>query len=415
MCFSMLTFLASAQEAQIVSIEGTVYVKENASSKWEKAVKGQFLKADAEIKTANNGKCIVTFNKDRNSSITIRNKTNVKIEEILPGSVFLSKGRVFTLIRNLEKVGDFKVKTPTAITGARGTGWMTEFENGITSVSVFEDNVSVAGLDKNGEILSQTNVGEDFHTSIPPNGELSQIEPVSETGKQEWRAEVNTLEKIREEFSEGAAGTPGTLAGAILGQPGPMGPQEIQLMIGKMKESGRYSDQEIQEMKQMMKQGFEQMNPDQMSKMMEVMQEVGGSSPEEKAMMQEAMSHKDEIIAMTPEQREDFFHQLETQHGITRDFSSDEASTGHNGFDQYMQSQNQPNQDSYGSTAGDYNYSGDTYFGGFDQQWDWQGSQYVQDPYYQNQHEQYTTITDRPTCVCPSGYDCSTYYQYCTQ
>lgn len=398
--FSFLTSFVSAQEAEIISIEGKVYVRDHSSLKWQKANVGQFLKAEAEVKTVGNGKCVIVFDQNRDSSVTIHSKTNIKIEEVWPGSVFLTNGRVFTLIKNLEKIGDFKIKTPTVVTGARGTGWITDFHDGVTSVSVFEDNVFIAGLDEKGTVVSEVNIQENFQTVISTGGEITEAERVSEIEIQQWQAEANVIEKLREEISEKQMEKPSkSTPDSGQNQSGPMGPHNMQSMLEKMKESGRYSEQEIQKMQDMMNLGFEQMTTEQMFQFMEKMKESGEMSAAEQGMMQEAMSRRGEIENMTPEQREDFFRQLEAQHGITHDQNSDNT----NYFDQYMQSHNQgsfPDSENY------YNYQGDQYFGEFDQSWNWQGAQYVQDPSSQYYYEQYNTINDQSdTCLCPS--DCT--------
>ena len=127
--------LALAQEARVVSFKGNVLVKENKISKWKKAHENMRLGPDVQIKTKGNSICTLTFDENKKSIVTIEKASAVKIESVQPGSIFLSKGRVFALIKNINESKKFEVKTPTAVAGARGTGWMTEFDGKKTSVS----------------------------------------------------------------------------------------------------------------------------------------------------------------------------------------------------------------------------------------------------------------------------------------
>src|SRR5574339_242219 len=133
-------FLASAtalaQEAVIIELDGDVQVQFNESSEWEKAAEGQALKRQSRVKTGDDGRAIIAFGEGRSNIINIDKNTNIVIEEVKPGAVFLPSGRVFSIIRELSQIENFEVKTPTAVAGARGTGWITEFSEGQTRIAV---------------------------------------------------------------------------------------------------------------------------------------------------------------------------------------------------------------------------------------------------------------------------------------
>ena len=187
-----------AEQVTIVALEGKALLRKDEHSKWESAQVGRTLSESAEIKTKGNARLTLAFNDRQNSVLTIEKNTRVKVENILPGSVFLSKGKVFALIKDVETGGSFEVRTPTAVAGARGTGWMTEYEGGRTSVSCFDDAVVVTNLDAAGNILDTRDVVEGFAIDVRQDGMSSEARPLAENEKGQWQEFVTAVEPFVE-------------------------------------------------------------------------------------------------------------------------------------------------------------------------------------------------------------------------
>ena len=214
-----LPFSVFAQQTKIIDVQGQVLIKKDKNAKWEKAEKDVFLGKDAEIKTKGKAQCLVSFGDAGKRVITVQQKTDVKIESVEPGSVYLSKGRVFALIKDLSETRKFEVKTPTAIAGARGTGWSTEYEGGKTAISCFDDVVYVASLDKDGNIKEQHDVSQGFEVSVDKRGEQSEARPISEEKKEQWQGVVASIEMIavtEAQFSPNGENQPTTIAPGVL-------------------------------------------------------------------------------------------------------------------------------------------------------------------------------------------------------
>ena len=60
----------------------------------------------------------------------------------------------------------FEIRTPTAIAGPRGTGWIMGFIDDSTYVTCFEGKVYVIGLDEQGNTISKKDITEGF-VNIP--------------------------------------------------------------------------------------------------------------------------------------------------------------------------------------------------------------------------------------------------------
>jgi len=407
-CLLFLPSTTFAQQVEVILIKGKVHTRSDERSKWQKPEEGQILEKNAEIKTGFSGKCVIAFDREKKNTVTIEKRSRIKIENIVPGSVFLPKGRVFTLIRNIDQVGDFKVKTPTAVTGARGTGWVTEFENGITSVSVFEDNVFVTGLDDDGFAISQIDVKEEYQTHISPGGAYHEPEKVSEAEKHEWNNEIQTVEYFISDHEKKMMRErrgpyqPGSRKGDYV--PGPEEQKHMQDMITKMRDSGDYTEEQIQRMEQAMTGDMYDMSPGAMIEVMQTMDQMNELYPDMQAMMKEMIERQDELEGMSPQEIEAAIHEMEERHGVG--YGDDEYyGPGHyemsGEFLQHMQ-------DEYGFQPSDqpYDYGSDTYFGEFDYVWDSATGLYVSDYLPTLTEEQYNTVLEQAqqdgfTCECP--------------
>jgi len=117
-----------------------------------------------------------------------------------PGRIFLKEGRVFSIIKGVATQGSFQVRTPTSVSGARGTAWLTHFGTGRTEVSVFEDNVFVSGIDAAGNVTDEIDVATGQGVSVAADGLLGEIFVVSVEEINEWREEKQELQALRKEL-----------------------------------------------------------------------------------------------------------------------------------------------------------------------------------------------------------------------
>ena len=188
--FPVCTF---AQTAMIIDINGDVLVKKNSQSDWEKAGTGVSLDKNAELKTQMGSECTLVFDEERQSVVTIKENTQIRIDSIKPGNVYLPKGRVFSLIKNLSKIEKFQIRTPTAIAGARGTGWETGFGEGKSSVMCFDDTVYVSGLDANGNITEEEDLDSGFGLEVGAGGKLGDSFEIGDDARAEWNDFTNNV------------------------------------------------------------------------------------------------------------------------------------------------------------------------------------------------------------------------------
>ena len=273
--FFCLAPAAWAQEAQVIAVKGVVVYRPDSAADWKRAESGIRLDSNAEIKTAKDASCTLAFDLAKKNILTIKEDTILKIESVLPGHVHLSEGRVFALIKNIGGAGKFEVKTPTAVAGARGTGWLTEFAEGETSVSCFDDVVFVASLDDAGNITGEKDLTEGFGIDIREDIAESDIREITETERSEWQEFVSMIEAVVEESAPETPSPEGK-------PPSPAATQEQQPVSEPQGERGTREqpipEQERQEMMERWEKEHPNMTEEERQEMMERWEAEGDHS-----------------------------------------------------------------------------------------------------------------------------------------
>jgi hypothetical protein len=197
LCAASVGLAAVAEAAKIVSITGDVRVKGPGAAAAVVAAQDQEVAAGTEIACGPQARCTVALDEALLNTATVKENTTLTLEELEPGRLFLKEGRVFSIVRQAAGGASFQVRTPTSISGARGTAWLTDFRTGRTEVSVFEDEVLVSGLDAAGNMTDEIDVATGQGVSVAADGLLGEIFVVPVDQINEWHAEKQGLESLR--------------------------------------------------------------------------------------------------------------------------------------------------------------------------------------------------------------------------
>lgn len=193
-----LPALVFAQAARVIDAQGKVLTRKDAGD-WRPAKINMLLDKESELKTEAKSKCALAFDKDSRNILTIDENSQIKLEEIKPGDIFLRGGRVFALIENLEKAEEFKVRTPTAIAGARGTGWTTQYLNDASSALCFLDTVYIQGLDNAGSVTAEEDLSGGWGINISAGGSFGELFPLTDADYLEWNNFMDYVHGLRGE------------------------------------------------------------------------------------------------------------------------------------------------------------------------------------------------------------------------
>jgi len=139
-----------AQVAEIIEVKGSVFIRQEKDSSWKKAEVEAFLDKGSSVKTDKSSECAISFDDALENVMTIKENSQVSIESLLPVNVSLPQGKVFALIDNLHKVKDFQVRTPTAVSGVRGTGESVESGKDGSKFKCFKGKIYVKGTGGQG-------------------------------------------------------------------------------------------------------------------------------------------------------------------------------------------------------------------------------------------------------------------------
>lgn len=168
---------AWALEAEFLTVEGRVQFRSTSSAEWRNASTGDKLPQGAEIVTASNSSCQLRVGPS-DSAVRIQPDSRAVLTSLQPVKIQLESGRLFALVRNLEKGSTFEVRTPTAMAAARGTGWGQDSDK----VEVFESVVDVTGA-AGGQ--KDVNEGQGIH--IGDDGTLGDLFDIPDSDKNDWK------------------------------------------------------------------------------------------------------------------------------------------------------------------------------------------------------------------------------------
>jgi len=181
------------QTAEIVYITGVVQVKSPSSPGWVDAKEGMSIREGDVIRTQADSNAELAFGEGLINIINVFPDSQLVISGFEPGLVKLEEGRVFSLIKNIKRGSTFEVRTPTAVAGARGTGWGVGWKDNTTEVQDFEKSVYIAGLGANGNLLGLSNLKSGWKTFLSKEqgpGKFSQLSPDEIRSWNRWLKEA---------------------------------------------------------------------------------------------------------------------------------------------------------------------------------------------------------------------------------
>ena len=162
--------------ATLVDFEGEVSIQKQDEEIWLPVEVDIPLEEGDRIKTGKDGHVEILMDDgsmvklEENSEITIRELAADYQTKSITSSLFLWFGRVLSNVTKFtNKTSRFQVSTPTLVAGVRGTEFIVETtDSELTEVGVFDGEVAVGGLDKEGRLIKESEVvlNKGFQTSV---------------------------------------------------------------------------------------------------------------------------------------------------------------------------------------------------------------------------------------------------------
>ena len=153
LCLCSFIAVSHAEETIfVVSYSGDVKIMLPGSEVPAEKVPGMILGEGARVVTGEESSIEISFGRTKNSLVKIKEKSNVLMYPFDGSKVYLENGEVTVLLKDMRKDDTFSVSTPSAVCGARGTGWDVKSDADATEVSVFEGKVFVRGVNEDGTV-----------------------------------------------------------------------------------------------------------------------------------------------------------------------------------------------------------------------------------------------------------------------
>jgi hypothetical protein len=153
----LLTPQSHAQETgvEISHLSGTVDVLLSDAEEYAPAEEGMILEAADSIRSGSTGEAELSFNTEGSNIIRLSENTELKILLEQSQKAELSKGELFASISQLPSGSSFEIRTPTAVSGARNTDWVTRVTDEGTEVEAIEHTPYVRHFDTSGSLSSE--------------------------------------------------------------------------------------------------------------------------------------------------------------------------------------------------------------------------------------------------------------------
>ena len=151
----MSTCTAMADEVEVVSSEGQVDVTKKGEDASVGAEAGMLLSEGDRIVTGEGSSARLSFSKETRQTVDVNEKSDVILKLDDGEKIELISGEVFAMVKGLKKGEEFRVRTPCATCGARGTAWLTATDAEKTNISVVDGSVFTKGINKDGTLMKK--------------------------------------------------------------------------------------------------------------------------------------------------------------------------------------------------------------------------------------------------------------------
>ncbi|MBD3296035.1 MAG: hypothetical protein GF392_01550, partial [Candidatus Omnitrophica bacterium] len=127
---------AATDTVTVLSAEGEVLLARAEAPGTMVCEAGEELEAGDLVKTGKASSAVISFDREKKNLVKVDELTSVVLNPTDDDRLELVDGEIFATLKGLKKAEAFRVKTPSATCGARGTGWKTITDGDTTRVAV---------------------------------------------------------------------------------------------------------------------------------------------------------------------------------------------------------------------------------------------------------------------------------------
>jgi len=228
----MSFFAEAADEARVINLTGNPKIMKAGQGEWKECPVNTVIDNGDRIMTRQNEMLDISFSADNSNVVHVAEKTDVFVKRnVSPYSIELLNGAAIAYLKNLPKDSNFEIRTPTGISGARGTAWRAETNGAKSTFGAFENSIYVKGIDASGrEAQGELTVGSGWKTVVDKFERPVRLEKLTDKEINSWREWKENIEKIaprsKESDKDGKGGPGGP------GGPGSGGPKSRADLLG---------------------------------------------------------------------------------------------------------------------------------------------------------------------------------------
>ena len=196
-CSTLFVSLAQAAErVELTHLSGEAEVLLKDAEGYAAAEEGMTLESGDKIKTAGEASLELSFNEDDSNVARLGNSTNVEISLCGDEKMVLTEGEVFSSVSQLSSGSAFEIRTPTAVSGARGTDWVTRVSEEGTDVEAIDQSPYVKHFEKEGVVSQQeTFIRPGEMTTVKKFQRPFAMRPIMDARLLEWKAVKKDLQR----------------------------------------------------------------------------------------------------------------------------------------------------------------------------------------------------------------------------
>ncbi|MGB2705458.1 MAG: FecR domain-containing protein [Candidatus Omnitrophota bacterium] len=194
--FILIPTLAQARPepfVKVISVSGSAEYLASGKTDWEELKVDMLLRSGDSVKTGKDSSVNIAFDGERENVVNIRSSTHVVLVLGEREKIELVDGEVFALIKRLPSGSSFEIRTPTAVCGARGTGWGALVDRLKTIISSYENASYAKGIKKDGTLTDETIILEGYKAIVKIYGEISKLMKIADKDYEQWNTWKDAL------------------------------------------------------------------------------------------------------------------------------------------------------------------------------------------------------------------------------
>lgn len=194
---------AAEKSAKVVSFTGNVKILPAGKVKSVLPEKDMQLEEGARVITSEDSSLILACGEEALNFVTVKSSSDVILKMEEADKVELIDGEVFTLVQKLKSGEEFRVKTPCATCGARGTGWNTKTDGKVTTASVAKGKIIVRGVNKDGSLMKKSFIiKKGFERKINKFEKPGDLMKIPGMGMDRMRGDIKNIKKFTEKKAQ---------------------------------------------------------------------------------------------------------------------------------------------------------------------------------------------------------------------